>query len=86
MKVEKKTTSELPLSVLPRLSEYCNNKPFRDITRDELQDFLNERRKIEDPKLKWIGTITSIVYLYHAFSSGYIIQIYQNILPYRKIA
>lgn len=47
------------------LSRYLKNKPFKKITRKDVIDFLDSRRKSEvlDPMHKWIGTRN--VYLVH---------------------
>ena len=43
---------------LCRFSKYHKNKPFKDITRNDIIEFLNSLRKTEtqDPLHKWIGT------------------------------
>lgn len=44
--------------VLCRFSTYHDNRPFKDLTRTDVLDFLDSRRKNEtqDPLHKWIGT------------------------------
>jgi integrase len=44
--------------MLCRFSKYYNNKPFKDISRDDIVKFLDSLRKTEtqDPLHKWIGT------------------------------
>ena len=46
------------IEVLCRFSKYNDNKPFKDITRDNVIEFLETFRKTEtqDPLHKWIGT------------------------------
>ena len=43
---------------LCRFSKYHNNKPLKDITRNDIVNFLDSLRKTEtqDPLHKWIGT------------------------------
>jgi hypothetical protein len=52
---------------LKQLAEYHNLKSFRDMTRQDIIDFLDRLRKPEqvDPLHKWIGTyeLTRIVLL-----------------------
>jgi integrase/recombinase XerD len=55
---------------LCRFSKYHNNKPFKDITRDNIIKFLNSLRKseIEDPLNKWVGTYNLVkIYLLRFF-------------------
>ena len=46
------------IEVLCRFSKYNDNKPYRDLTRDNIITFLETFRKTEtqDPLHKWIGT------------------------------
>jgi integrase/recombinase XerD len=46
------------IEVLCRFSKYNDNKPFKDITRDNIITFLETYRRTEtqDPLHKWIGT------------------------------
>lgn len=46
------------INVLSNFSKYCNNKSFKQITRDDILSFLDSFRKSEssDPLHKWIGT------------------------------
>jgi hypothetical protein len=46
------------IHVLTRLSKFYNNKPFKDMTHDDVIAFLDILRKPEsvDPLHKWIGT------------------------------
>jgi integrase/recombinase XerD len=43
---------------LTQLSESCNNKPFLQMTRNDILSYLNKSRKPEDidPLHKWVGT------------------------------
>jgi len=46
------------IKTLSKLSQFCNNKPFKSISRHEIISFLDSFRKSEDvdPMHKWIGT------------------------------
>jgi hypothetical protein len=46
------------IKFLCRFSSYHKNKPFKDISRNDIIDFLDSLRKTEpqDPLHKWIGT------------------------------
>ena len=46
------------IKILHRLSKFCHNKTFKEITRDDVVSFLDSIRKLEadDPLHKWIGT------------------------------
>jgi integrase/recombinase XerD len=46
------------IQALVELSEYLNQKPFKDLTRHDVLSFLDKFRKAEerDPLHKWIGT------------------------------
>jgi integrase len=46
------------IGILCRFSKYIKNKPFKDITRNDIIKFLDSLRKTEtqDPLHKWIGT------------------------------
>ena len=46
------------ISNLSILSKFYDNKPFSEMTREDVQDYLNSLRKTEekDPLHKWIGT------------------------------
>jgi integrase len=55
---------------LCRFSKYHNNKPFKDITRDNIIEFLDSLRKseVEDPLSKWVGTYNLVkIYLLRFF-------------------
>jgi hypothetical protein len=51
------------ISILCKFSNYHKNKPFDDITRDDILAFLDSLRKPEasDPLHKWIGTYTELI-------------------------
>jgi hypothetical protein len=44
--------------LLSKLSKFTNDKPFRDLARNDVLGFLDSYRKTEteDPMHKWIGT------------------------------
>ncbi|HEY9385849.1 MAG TPA: site-specific integrase [Nitrososphaeraceae archaeon] len=46
------------IRVLCQLSKYCNHKPFKSLTRENILEFLDSFRKPEasDPLHNWIGT------------------------------
>jgi hypothetical protein len=46
------------IEVLTKLSQFCNHKGFKNITRNDILSFLDSFRKPEaaDPLHKWIGT------------------------------
>src|SRR5215831_665373 len=46
------------IKILGNFSYYCNDKSFKQITREDILSFLDSFRKPEasDPLLKWIGT------------------------------
>ena len=46
------------IGILCRFSRFHKNKPFKEITRDDIIEFLDSLRKTEtqDPYHKWIGT------------------------------
>jgi integrase/recombinase XerD len=46
------------IGVLCRFSKYTKNKPFKDVTRNDIIEFLESLRKIEtqDPLHKWVGS------------------------------
>ena len=46
------------IMVLGKLSQFHNNKSFRQMTRDDIISFLDSGRKneVSDPLHKWIGT------------------------------
>ena len=46
------------ISNLSNLSKFYDNKPFSEMTREDIQEYLNSFRKTEekDPLHKWIGT------------------------------
>ncbi len=46
------------IKILHRLSKFCHDKPFKEVTRDDVVSFLDSARKLEidDPPHKWIGT------------------------------
>ena len=46
------------IEILCRVSRYCKDKLFKDVTRDNITTFLDSFRKTEtsDPLHKWIGT------------------------------
>jgi hypothetical protein len=50
--------TKMQIQALVELSEYLNQKPFRQLTSDDVLSFLNKFRKTEDkdPLHKWIGT------------------------------
>jgi hypothetical protein len=54
----KESTKELKIKNLILLSRFLNDKSFKDMTRDDILDFLNSSRKPEsiDPLHKSIGT------------------------------
>jgi hypothetical protein len=68
---------------LKQLAEFHNAKSFRDMTRQDVLDFLDNLRKPEsvDPMHKWIGTHeTSRIILLHFFKWLY----YPDFSPARK--
>src|SRR5215469_2242713 len=50
--------TRMQIQALVELSEYSKQKPFKQLTRDDILSFLNKFRKTEDkdPLHKWIGT------------------------------
>ena len=50
--------TKMQIQALVELSEYLNQKPFGQLTSDDVLSFLNKFRKTEDkdPLHKWIGT------------------------------
>ena len=46
------------ISVLCRLSKYCQHRPFKSLKREDIVEFLDSYRRTEaaDPLHKWIGT------------------------------
>lgn len=54
----KESTKEWKIKILVLLSKYLNNKSFREITKEDILDYLNSSRKPEsiDPRHKSIGT------------------------------
>jgi hypothetical protein len=59
------------IALLSRFSKYHDNKPFRDLTRNDIIAFLDTHRKTEtqDPLHKWIGTYN----LFH----GYLLRFFK---------
>ncbi|HEU4445511.1 MAG TPA: hypothetical protein VFR94_12640 [Nitrososphaeraceae archaeon] len=59
------------IALLSRLSKYHDNKPFRDLTREDVIAFLDTHRKTEtqDPLHKWIGSYN----LFH----GYLLRFFK---------
>jgi integrase len=57
------------ITIIAKLSNHCNNKPYNDITKDELVSFLDSLRKPEtvDPLHKWIGTYNNYLILISRF-------------------
>jgi hypothetical protein len=58
------------IGVLCRFSKYHKNKPFKDITRNDIIEFLDSIRKteIEDPLHKWVGSYNVYrMYLFRFF-------------------
>lgn len=78
------TTNYIVNSIkLPYLfSRYLNNKPFKNVTRQDIIDFLDSRRKSEalDPMHKWIGTRN--LYLVHLIR--FFKWLYYPDIEYRK--
>jgi integrase len=54
----KPSTSETKIKVLVLLSRYLNNKPFEDMTKQDILAYLNSLRKplTTDPSQCWLGT------------------------------
>ena len=46
------------IKILHKLSKFCHDEPFKEITKDDIVSFLDSLRKLEidDPLHKWIGT------------------------------
>ena len=57
------------ISNLSNLSKFYDNKPFSEMTHDDLQAFLNSFRKPEpmDPLHKWIGTYNHFIVVISKF-------------------
>ena len=57
------------ITIISKLSNHCNNKPYNDITRDEVVSYLDSHRKPEpiDPLHKWIGTYNNYLILISRF-------------------
>ena len=71
------------INELANFSIFCNNKSFRQITRDEILSFLDSFRKPEnvDPLHKWIGTYNTYrIYLTRFFKWLY----YPDIEPDKR--
>ena len=71
------------INVLANFSIFCNDKSFRQITRDEILAFLDSFRKAEDidPLHKWIGTYNTYrIYLIRFFKWLY----YPDIEPDKR--
>ena len=67
--------------ILSQLSESCNNqKPFLQMTRDDILSYLNNCRKSEDidPLHKWIGTYNTRRFTYLGSLNGCIILIWSR--------
>jgi hypothetical protein len=62
---------------LSQLSEFSNQKPFPEMTRDNILAYLNSCRKSEDidPLHKWIGTFDLRRNYLLKFFNGFTIQI-----------
>jgi integrase/recombinase XerD len=71
------------IDTLIRLSNYHNNKPFKDLIRTDIVAFLDSLRKteIQDPMHKWIGTYNLFrIYLLRFFKWLY----YPDIEPKKR--
>ena len=71
------------IEALSRFSKYNNNKPFKDVTRTNILEFLDSFRKPEtsDPLHKWIGTYNIFrIYLLRFFKWLY----YPDIEPAKR--
>ena len=71
------------IKVLTKFSIFCNNKPLKQITREDIISFLDGFRKPEtvDPLHKWVGTYNTYrIYLTRFFKWLY----YPNIEPDKR--
>jgi integrase/recombinase XerD len=68
--------------MLCRFSKYYNNKPFKEISRDDIIKFLDSLRKPEpkDPLHKWIGTYN----LYRMYLLRFFRWIYSPDIEHKK--
>jgi integrase len=57
------------ISNLSILSKFCDSKPFSEMTREDVQDYLNSLRKTDekDPLHKWIGTYNHYLVVFSKF-------------------
>lgn len=64
------------LSSLKLLSEFLDNKPFIEMTREDIVSYLDSLRKVEheDPLHKWVGTYNIRL----AFFTGFFKWLYHN--------
>jgi integrase len=69
----KASTIEGKLKRLVWLSRYLNNKPFEEMTKQDILLYLNSRRKSldDDPKQKWIGFYNSCRIVFSKFFRWY---------------
>src|SRR5918992_4736218 len=80
MKVETNLTINTKRGVVTSLklvSQYNNNKPFKEMTKEDILAFLDNYRKpdIEDPTHQWIGTYNKRFIDYCDSSNGFILLI-----------
>lgn len=55
------------INLLTKISKSYDNKPFKDITKNDIVVFLDRFRKTEaaDPLHKWIGTYNNFKSIYY---------------------
>lgn len=72
------------ISSLKLLSEFMSNKPFSNLTRDDVISFLDSLRKVdsEDPMHKWIGSYNLRLTSFMRFFKW---LYYQNIEPSKRL-